>query len=105
MATFAQRRRARLEARRPRPFYEDPENEERRRDCARQMKVFDRLSPAARRRIADRTHDTDAVELVRDVEVRGASDQVRHLLRQRGLLPCDVPLDELVSMEIEGRRG
>lgn len=99
MAPFWKRRR---EARRRRPFFEDPENAARRADCARQMKIFDQLTPEARMRIAQGRDDTDTVDLLRRVEMAGPGDRARRALRARGVLPCDVPIADIVSLELTG---
>lgn len=102
MATYAQRRKARLLARRRLPFLEDPENAERQADCARQMAIFDQMTPAARARVHEGADNFDTVEALRRLQNRGPGDRARRALKERGLYASDVPLPEVVSLDLVG---
>lgn len=84
---------------------EDPDNGWRQRDCTRQMQPFDLLPEGARAKIRDGLEDTDMAALMRGIEQRGPSDRVRKIIRDRGLIPCDVPKEELIALELEQRFG
>lgn len=99
---FWRRRREALALRQPRPVVEDPENDWRKRDCAVQMKIFDSLPPQVRTRLHEGRDNPDLADLVRRVQREGASNRVRRLLKERELLPCDVPFEDLLALELAG---
>lgn len=98
MTAFARRRRARFEKRVVTP--EDPDNGWRARDCAAQMAVFDRLDEEARARIRDGVNDTDTFGTMCRIKRLGLTDRAKRALRERGRMPCELEIDQLVSLEI-----
>lgn len=101
MTAFAQRRRARFEAKWAGAREDDPENAARKLDAERQMRAFDRFPDAAREKMRGSVNDVDVLDALRRIEARGPSDAVRAICRQRGILPCDLSRKEWIALELE----
>jgi hypothetical protein len=74
--TYAERRRARLEARRPRVVVDDPENEQRQLQARANMRAFDRLGPLTREVIRDSRFDAPAEHVWRRYGGEHAEDEL-----------------------------
>ena len=85
-------------------FVPDPEQEGQGDLSYREMRSFDALPEHARRAIAESRFGVAVADTYAEIVRRGASDQVKHALRAKGLTPSDVGtegclLEEVTLME------